>query len=95
MLDRAAIIAIRHEMYSDSDLETAFALATREADEVLGSPRRGLRVGAVADLVAVRCASVADAVIARPPRALVLRGGRVAAENGGLAANIPYGAEAA
>lgn len=89
MLDRAAIIAIRNEMFSDSDLEAAFALATREPDEVLGAPQRGLRVGAVADLVAVRAASLADAVIDRPPRALVLRAGRVAAEQGVVAAGVP------
>lgn len=89
MLDRAAIIAIRNEMFSDRDLEAAFALATREPDEVLGAPQRGLRVGAVADLVAVRAASLADAVIDRPPRALVLRAGRVAAEQGVVAAGVP------
>jgi cytosine/creatinine deaminase len=82
MLDRAAIIAERHQMFADRDLRHAFALATSEADEALGDPRRGLRVAAVADLIAVEAASVADAVVDRPPRALVLRGGRVAAERG-------------
>jgi cytosine deaminase len=89
MLDRAAIIAIRHEMFSDRDLEVAFDLATREPDEALGAPQRGLRVGAVADFVTVRAKSVADAVIDRPVRSLVLRGGRVAAANGALAAGVP------
>ena len=82
MLDRAAIIAERHEMFTDRELEDAFALATREADKALGDPRRGLHVGAVADLVAVEAASIADAVVERPPRSLVLRAGRVAAERG-------------
>ena len=71
MLDRAAIIAQRHEMFTDRELGDAFALATSEADKALGDPRRGLRVGAVADLVAVEAASVADAVVDRPPRSLV------------------------
>jgi cytosine deaminase len=82
MLDRAAIIAGRHEFFTDADLAIAFGLATRESDEALGSPQRGLRVGAVADLVAIRAPSVADAVIARPPREWVFRGGRVAARAG-------------
>jgi cytosine deaminase len=89
MLDRAATVAIRNEMFSDDDLEVAFALATAEADRALGAPVRGLRIGAAADLVAVRAASVADAVIARPPRSFVLRAGRIAAEHGVLAAAIP------
>ena len=71
MLDRAAIIAQRHEMYTNRELADAFALATSEADKALGDPQRGLRVGAVADLVAVEASSVADAVVDRPPRSLV------------------------
>jgi len=82
MLDRAAIIAERHAMFTDHELDHAFALATSEADKALGDPRRGLHAGAVADLVAVEAPSVADAVVDRPPRLLVLRAGRVAAERG-------------
>ena len=88
MLDRAAIIAERHAMFTDRELEHAFALATSEADKALGGPRRGLRAGTVADLVVVAAASVADAVIDRPPRSLVLRAGRIAAENGVVAAAL-------
>jgi len=86
MLDRAAIIAARHEMFSDNELEDAFALVTCEADKALGDPKRGLHCGAVADLIAVEAASVADAVVDRPPRSLVLRAGRLVAERGALAA---------
>jgi cytosine deaminase len=82
MLDRAAIIAERHAMFTDRELEDAFALTTNEADEALGGPRRELRAGAVADLVVVAAPSVADAVVDRPPRSLVLRAGRIAAERG-------------
>ena len=89
MLDRAAIIAARHEMFLDNELEDAFALATCEADKALGDPKRGLHCGAVADLIAVEVASVADAVVDRPPRSLVLRAGRVAAECGALAGGLP------
>ena len=83
MLDRAAIIAAAPSRCSPNrELRDAFALATSEADKALGDPRRGLHVGAVADLVAVEAASVADAVVDRPPRSLVLRAGRIAAERG-------------
>ena len=88
MLDRAAIIAQRHGMLTNRELGDAFSLATSEADKALGDPRRGLRVGAVADLVAVEAASVADAVADLPPRSLVLRAGRVAAERGVPAAAL-------
>ena len=82
MLDRAAIIAERHAMFTDRELEDVFALATTEADKALGRPSRELRAGVVADLVGVEAASVADAVVDRPPRKLVIRAGRVAAERG-------------
>lgn len=88
MLDRAAIIAQRHELFTNRELGDTFALATSEADKALGDPRRGLHPGAIADLVAVEAASVADAVVDRPPRSLVLRGGRIAAERGVLSAPL-------
>jgi len=89
MLERAAIVAARHEMFTDCGLEEAFALATSEADKALGDPRRGFHVGAVADLVALDAASVPDAVVDRPPRALVFRGGRLAAEGGVVSRAVP------
>ena len=88
MLDRVAIIAERHGMFADRELRDCFELATSEADRALGDPKRGLSVGSVADLVALGAASVADAVVDRPPRSLVLRGGRIAAERGAPAAAL-------
>ena len=82
MLDRAAIIAERHAMFTDRELEEIFALATSEADKALGVPPREVRPGAAADLVAVEAASVADAVVDRPTRKLVIRAGRIAAKRG-------------
>ena len=82
MLHRAAIIAERHAMFTDRELKDVFALTTSEADKALGDPPRELRPGAAADLVAVEAASVADAVVDRPQRLLVLRAGRIAAERG-------------
>jgi cytosine/creatinine deaminase len=69
-------------LYTNRELEEMFALTTGEADKALGAPRRELCAGAVADLVAVAAPSVADAVVDRPPRALVLLAGRIAAERG-------------
>ena len=45
MLDRAAIIAERHALFTDRELEEAFALTTGEADKALGLPCRELRAG--------------------------------------------------
>jgi cytosine/creatinine deaminase len=82
MLDRAAIIAERHALFTDRELGEIFALTTSEADKAFGGRSHELRAGEIADLVVVAAASVADAVVERPRRALVLRAGRIAAEQG-------------
>ena len=52
----------------------------------MGLEGYGLHEGAAADLVAVRVeAGVPEAVAAHPPRALVVKGGRVVAREGRLA----------
>ena len=88
MLDRAAIIAERHALFMDRELEDMFALTTGEADKALGGRPRELRPGEAADLVVVAAPSVADAVVDRPPRSLVLRAGRIAAERGVVTAAL-------
>jgi len=85
-LSTAARIAWRQGFASDQDLELAFALVTGNAARVLGVEGYGLHEGAAADLVAVRVeAGVPEAVAAHPPRALVVKGGRVVARDGRLA----------
>ncbi len=58
MLDRAAIIAERHALFTDRELEEVFALTTSEADKALGRPRRELRPGAIAAERGVPCAAL-------------------------------------
>ena len=51
---------------------------------MLGLADHGLRVGAAADLVAIPAGSIAEAVAAHPPRAMVMKRGRVVARGGAL-----------
>ena len=88
MLDRAAIIAERHGLFTDRELEEAFALTTSEADKALGHPRRELRAGAVADLVAIETRASPTRSSTGRPRSLVLRAGRIAAEQGDASAAL-------
>jgi cytosine/adenosine deaminase-related metal-dependent hydrolase len=85
MLGRAMMIAYRQDFRADADLELAFSLASSASAGVMGLPERGPRVGAVADLVALPAASIAEAVAARPRRKLVMKRGRVLARDGVLA----------
>jgi cytosine/adenosine deaminase-related metal-dependent hydrolase len=84
MLARAMLISWRQDFRADADLELAFELATSSAAEVLGLADYGLKAGGAADLVAVNAGSIAEAVAARPPRSLVIKRGRVVAQEGGL-----------
>ena len=84
MLARAMLIAYRQDFRADADLELAFDLTTRASAGVLGLEDHGIRVGAIADLVAMPAGSIAEAVAARPRRSLVMKRGRVVARDGAL-----------
>lgn len=77
MLERAMMIGYRQDFRADADLELAFDLTTSAPARELGLADYGLRVGAAADLVAIPATSVPESVAAHPPRALVLKRGRV------------------
>jgi len=87
MLARAMLIGYRQGLAADCDLELVFGLGNGAAAEVLGLADHGLRIGAAADLVAIPAASIAEAVAAHPPRALVVKRGRVVARDGALTAD--------
>jgi cytosine deaminase len=86
MLARAMLIGYRQGFLTDGDLALAFDLANSRGAQVLGLAEHGLRVGALADLVAIPAASIPEAVAAHPPRALVMKRGRVVARDGALTA---------
>lgn len=82
MLDRAQHLAYRNTFRRDDDIALALEAATSGAAAALGLASYGLVVGASADLVAVRAGSAAEAVVTRPERDLVMKGGRVVAQRG-------------
>jgi cytosine deaminase len=85
MLDRAMHLAYRSMFRRDDDIELALTAATHGGARALGLPAYGLTAGAPANLVAVPTATAAEAVVLRPPRALVTYNGRVVARDGSLA----------
>lgn len=60
-------------------IEEAVHAVTNGARSVLGLPPAGAQVGAVADLLVIRAASLADAVAFAPADRTVLHGGRIVA----------------
>jgi cytosine deaminase len=82
MLERASIIGYRQRLYTDDELRLAFDLATAHGARVLGVDGYGLEPGDRADLVAIDARNVQEAVVAHPPRRLVVHDGRVGATPG-------------
>ncbi|TAJ90537.1 amidohydrolase family protein [Reyranella sp.] len=84
MLDRAMMIAYRANFRHDHELALAFEMVTDAGARVLGLPDYGLRAGGPADFVAVEAESLAEAVATRRRRKLVVKAGRVIAQDGAL-----------
>ena len=76
MLERAMMVGYRAGLYTDKELELAFAMVTGNAARALGLRDYGLAEGMPADFVVLNAQSVAEAVVARPKRREVWRGGR-------------------
>jgi cytosine/creatinine deaminase len=84
MLDRAMHLAYRSTFRRDEDIELALTAATYGGARTLGLAGYGLTAGAPANLVVVAATTAGEAVVACPPRALVVHRGRVVARNGML-----------
>jgi cytosine deaminase len=84
MLDRAMMIAYRANFRHDHELAFAFEMVTDAGARVLDLPDYGLRVGGPADFVAVEAENLAEAVATRRRRKLVVKAGRVIAQDGAL-----------
>jgi cytosine deaminase len=84
MLERAMHVAYRSWLRRDEDIELALHTATYGAAQVLGVTGYGLAVGCAADFALVDARTPAEAVVARPRRDLVVKGGRIVARAGAL-----------
>jgi cytosine/adenosine deaminase-related metal-dependent hydrolase len=82
MLERAMLVAYRNGYRADPLLHDTLDIATRANARVLGLESYGLEVGCRADLVVVPGETLGEIVAMRPPRTLVVSGGRVVARDG-------------
>jgi cytosine deaminase len=86
MLQRAAALAERNGFHRDEDLAFAFACCSTAGARALGLQEHGTAPSQKADLVVVDAETLGEAVIEQPPRKLVIKGGKVVAENGRVVA---------
>ncbi|WP_175148415.1 amidohydrolase family protein [Paraburkholderia ultramafica] len=82
MLERAMLIAMRYGLRRDDELALAFDCVSSTAARGCGFTQYGLQPGARADLVLLDADTLAQAIVARPPRKLVVANGRIVARNG-------------
>jgi cytosine deaminase len=86
MLERAMLIGLRNNFRRDEEVAIAFDCVSAAGARGCGFADHGLAPGARADLVLVDARSVAEAVVARPARRLVVSRGRIVARDGVLLA---------
>jgi len=84
MLERAMLIGLRYNLRRDDEIDVALDTVTHAGARGCGFEAYGLVPGNRADLVLVDAQTVAQAVVSRPVRKLVVAGGRVVARNGTL-----------
>ena len=84
MLERAMLLAWRSGFRTDADLAIAFDCASHAAARALGLERHGVELGARANLVTVASENIAEAVVTRAPRSLVVHAGELVARDGQL-----------
>jgi cytosine deaminase len=88
MLERAMLIGMRYNLRRDDEIEIALDTVTHSGARGCGFEAYGLAPGNRADLVLVDARTVAQAVVSRPVRQLVVAGGRIVARNGVLQADV-------
>ena len=85
MLQRAMIVGLKNDFRRDDELAVAFGMVSDAAAEACGFEPCALEVGHRADLMLLEAQTLAEAVVAQPPRRLVVSHGRVVARDGALA----------
>ena len=82
MLLRTYLIAYRNNFRRDDEIEMVLDIVTAGGARVIGDTHYGLAPGNTADFVLVDGETHVEAVIERPPRWLVVKGGRIVARDG-------------
>lgn len=84
LLKRAMIVGYRQAMNADEELALLFSIISERTADAMGFGAHQVEAGAPADLVLIDALSVSEAVVGHPARLVVMKRGKVVAENGVL-----------
>ncbi|EIM24856.1 amidohydrolase family protein [Microvirga lotononidis] len=87
MLERAVLVGLRNNLRRDDEVALALDTCTYGGARMMGLDDYGLKPGCRADLVLLDGETLAEAVVSRRPRKIVIKGGKVIARDG--TASIP------
>ena len=76
------LLGLRNNLRRDEDVELAFHACTQGGADIMRIADYGLAVGKAGDLVVVAGEAITHAIVAHPPRKLVVKRGRVVARDG-------------
>ena len=89
MLERAFLVGLRNNLRRDDEVALALDTCTHGGARMMGLEDYGLQPGSRADLVLLDGETLAEAVVSRRPRKVVLKGGKVIARDGVALAEAP------
>ncbi|MCF8069706.1 MAG: amidohydrolase family protein [Desulfobacterales bacterium] len=84
MLERATLLAYRYELDKDEELDATLNAITFAGAKALNIDNYGLRTGFTADFVILDAETTGEAIAIRPPRAFVIKSGKIVAQNGNI-----------
>jgi cytosine/creatinine deaminase len=82
MLERAVLVGLRNNLRRDDEVALALDTCTYGGARMMGLDDYGLNPGCKADLVLLDGETLAEAVVDRRPRKVVIKGGKVIARDG-------------
>jgi cytosine/creatinine deaminase len=82
MLERAVLVGLRNNLRRDDEVALALDTCTYGGARMMGLDDYGLDPGSKADLVLLDGDTLAEAVVDRHPRKMVIKSGKVIARDG-------------
>ncbi|WP_210485959.1 amidohydrolase family protein [Microvirga antarctica] len=82
MLERAVFVGLRNNLRRDDEVAMALDTCTWGGARMMGLENYGLAPGSRADLVLLDGETLAEAIVSRRPRKLVMKAGRIVARDG-------------